>query len=57
MQLGDRPRHRVSGFLKDIEKLENYGNQTGQFLGLSMLFVQSDPNAIKLSPNQLIYNA
>jgi hypothetical protein len=42
MQLGDRPNYRIASFRKDLDKLEKYRSQSRQFLGLSMLFVQSD---------------
>lgn len=42
LQLGDRPNDRVSGLKKDLEKLERYSGNPDGFLGVAMLFIQSD---------------
>lgn len=40
-QLGDTPSRRINGFNTDYTKLQAYGDDNRNFLGIALLFVQS----------------
>ncbi|MEX8516431.1 hypothetical protein [Leptothrix ochracea] len=42
MQIGEKAQYKLNGCRKDLEKLRIYSEQTKEFIGISMLLIQSD---------------